>query len=164
MILWFFVFMLCVSIGGGLYEQLVVMAPWTANPPDSVIEYYKHKVAFPQFALDQGRHFWMFIMPLTGLATVATLLSSFGTNPTHRKWRLAASGLALLTIIATAAWFVPNIIKLQSESVLTMKPEDVSSLTKMWVNFNWIRAAIFIAALLAGFKALTIPSTRTPVE
>ncbi len=159
-ILWWFVLMLSVSIGGGLYEQLVVLPLWSAAPPDSVTEYVRHKAAYPQFAPNEGAHFWMFVMPLTGLSTIAVLISSFGTNAKHRKWRLAAGGLTLLTIIATITWFVPNIIKLQGPGVLTMSAEDVTSLTKMWVGANWLRAAAFIASLLAGFKAMTIPSTR----
>ncbi len=159
-ILWWFVLMLSVSIGGGLYEQFVVMPLWSAAPPDSVTEYVRHKAAYPQFALDEGGRFWMFVMPLTALSTLATLISSFGTNPSHRKWRLAAAGLALVTIIATITWFVPNIIKLSGQGVLTMNAEDVTNLTKMWVGANWVRAAAFIAALLAGFRAMTIDWRR----
>ncbi len=162
-ILWFFVFILSVSVGGGLYEQFVVLPLWSLAPPDSVTEYVRHKAAYPQFALDEGRHFWMFVMPVTGLSAIATLISSFGTNPKHRKWRLAAGGLVLITIIATVTWFVPNIIKLRGPGVLAMNAEDVTNLTKMWVGLNWIRAAACIAGLLAGFKAMTVPSTRASI-
>jgi hypothetical protein len=155
-ILWLLVVVTGVAVGGGLYEQLVVMPLWTSAPPDSVIEYYRHNVANPQFTLNQGGRFWIFVMPLLGLLSIATLLSGLRTRPEHRRWRIAASALILLVTIITFAWFIPNIIKLTGEAVLTMPREDVAALANRWATLNWLRAALFIAGWLAALRALTI--------
>ena len=69
--LWLFVIVLGVEIGGGLYETLVVMPLWSLSPPDSVVAYHQHNVAYPQLALNAGGRFWMFNTPaLTVVAPV----------------------------------------------------------------------------------------------
>jgi len=155
--LWFFVIALGITIGGGLYETLVLMPLWDTAPPDSVTAYYRHNVANPQFAPNQGGRFWAFIMPLVALLTIATLLSGFRTRPEHRKWRIAATVLTLIILVFTIVWFVPNIIKLTGEGVMTMNPDEITSLTNWWVRLNWVRAFMYLAALLAALRALSIP-------
>src|SRR5829696_1129039 len=91
--LWLFVITLGITLGGGLYETLVVMPLWTAAPPESVLAYYQHNVANPQFVLNQGGRFWIFVTPLLGLLCLATLLSGLRTRPEHRRWRIAATVL-----------------------------------------------------------------------
>jgi hypothetical protein len=156
--LWIFVIALGIELGGGLYETLVVMPLWVASPPDSVINYYRHNAANPQFALNAGGRFWMFATPLVGLSALAALLSGFRTRAEHRKWRIAGTILALIVVVSTFAWFVPNIIRLHSEAVLTMSGEDVKSLTNWWARLNWVRAVVYSAGWLAALKALSIPS------
>ncbi len=158
-LLWLFVIVLGIVLGGGLYEQLVAMPLWSLAPPDSVIAYHQHNVAYPQFAMNPGGRFWMFFMPLTGLLAIATLISGLKTRPEHRKWRLAATILALIVFVFTVAWFVPNIIKLEQGGA-GMSAEQMTSLTNWWVSLNWVRAVIFLAAWLAGLRALTIPARR----
>jgi|SRR5215213_4721180 len=155
--LWLFVIALGVTIGGGLYETFVVMPLWSSAPPDSVIAYYRHNAANPQFTLNQGGRFWIFITPLTGLLSVAALFSGLKTRPEHRKWRIAGTVLALIVVVFTFAWFVPNIIKLTGESVMRMSADDLTSLTNWWVRLNWGRALLFSAAWLAALRALSIP-------
>lgn len=154
--LWLFVINLGLVIGGGLYEQLVVMPLWSLAPPDSVIAFYRHNAANSQFALDQGGRFWIFVMPLAALLSIATLLSGLRTRPEHRRWRVTAAILALIMIIFTFVWFVPNIILLMGEGVLKMNPEEVGSLAKRWVELNWVRGMFFWASWLAALRALSV--------
>jgi hypothetical protein len=156
-LLFIFVVVLGIEIGAGLYETLVVLPLWTLSPPDSVIEYYKHNAAAPQFALNAGGRFWMFFTPLTGLTALLALLSGFRTNPKHRRWRVIGSVLALIVVAATFAWFVPNIMKLYSEAVLTMSPDELTTLTNQWVRLNWVRVAVYLSGWLCALRAFSIP-------
>jgi hypothetical protein len=155
--LWLFVIALGIELGGGLYETLVVMPLWIGSPPDSVTAYYQHNAANPQFALNAGGRFWMFFTPLAGLTALATLLSGLKTRPEHRKWRIAGASLALVVVVCTFVWFVPNIIQLTGKNVLTMSADEVASLTNWWVRLNWVRAVVYAAAWLAALRALSIP-------
>jgi hypothetical protein len=158
-ILWLFVLALGITMGGGLYEVRVVMPLWGSAPPDSVIAYYQHNVAFPQFAPDQGGNFWIMVTPLATLLSIGVLISAYWTRGVHRRWRMAAAAAALTVQVATFAWFVPNIIRLLGGDVLTMSRDDVSSLANLWINLNWVRVALIMLAWLFALRAITIPST-----
>jgi hypothetical protein len=163
-ILWLFVIALGIELGAGLYETLVVMPAWTSAIPDSVIGYYQHNAANPKFALNAGGRFWMIATPSVGLFALLTLLTSFKTRAEHRKWRLLGGGLALIVVIATFAWFVPNIIKLFSEGVLTIGRDEVASLANWWVRLNWVRVVVYSAGWLSALRALSIPAKGGDIE
>jgi len=156
--LWIFVVALGIELGAGLYETFVVMPTWVSSPPESVIGFYRLNAANPQFALNAGPKFWMFATPLVGVSAIAALLSGLRTRPQHRKWRIAGTVLALAVVVSTFAWFVPNIIRLQSEAVLAMSGDDVKSLTNWWARLNWVRVVVYSAGWLAALKALMISS------
>lgn len=155
-ILWLFVIALGISMGGGLYEGRVVEPLWASAVPDSVIGYYEHNVANPQFAPNQGGNFWIFVTPMSTLLTIATLISARWTRGLHRRWRVAAAGLAMVSQVFTFVWFVPNIMRLLGGDVLTMSRDEVSSLANLWLNLNWIRVALLMTAWLAAMRAMTI--------
>ena len=156
--LWLFVIVLGLEMGAGLYETFVVLPLWVYPPPDSVIAYYHHNAADPQFTLHAGTHFWIFNTPLVGLLSIATLLTGFRTRPEHRCWRMAGSILALIVVIFTFAWFVPNIMRLNGDRVLQMSPADIASTTTWWVRLNWVRAVVYFAGWLAALRAFSIPA------
>ncbi len=156
-ILWLFVILMGITLGAGIYEARVLVPLWSAAPPDSVIAYYQHNAANPQFAPNQGGNFWLIVTPLTTLTTIALLISSFWTQGIRRKLLFAASVTALIVQAATFTWFVPNILRL-SGHVLTMNPDEVATIATLWVNLNWIRAALLFAAWMAGLRALSLSS------
>lgn len=157
--LWLFVIVLGIVIGGGLYEQLVLMPLWSLSPPDSIVAYHQHNVSYPQFAPNPGGRFWVLFMPPAALLTISTLLSGLKTRPEHRKWRMASTILALIIIVFTFVWFVPNITK-PGQGGAGLSAGQITDLTKRWVGLNWLRAVLFSAAWLMGLKALTIPAGR----
>ena len=156
--LWLFVIVLGIEIGAGLYETLVVLPLWALAPPDSVVAYHQHNVAYPQFALNAGGRFWMVNTPLTGLLAIAAFITGLKTRREHRQWRVAATVLALIVVISTFAWFVPNIIIL-GQGGAGLSGEQITSLTNRWVRLNWVRVVVYLTAWLSGLRALTIPSS-----
>lgn len=159
-LLWAFVIALGIECGAGLYETLVITPLWGGAAPDSVIAFYYHNTVNPYLTLDAGGRFWIFATPLVGLLSAATLLTSRWTDAAHRKWRVAGAGLAFFVIAFTFAWFVPNILLLQSKEVLTMNPEAVASLTNWWVGLNWARVVLGLTAWLCALRALSIPPEK----
>ena len=155
--LWLFVIVLGIEIGAGLYETLVVLPLWTLGPPDSVVAYHQHNIAYPQFALNAGGRFWIYFTPLTGLTAILALLSGLRTHPEHRTWRITGSCLAIIVVISTFAWFVPKIIIL-GRGGAGLNGEQIASLTNWWVRLNWVRVVLYLAGWLAGLRAMRIPS------
>jgi hypothetical protein len=80
------------------------------------------------------------------------------TRHDHRKWRATATVLALIVVVATFAWFVPNIMIL-AKGGEGMNAGQITSLTNWWVRLNWVRVVIYSAAWLAGLRAMTIPAS-----
>jgi len=154
--LWVFVIVLGIEIGAGLYETFVVMPLWDTLPPDSVTAYYRHNAANPQFTLNAGPRFWMFFTPAVGLLGIGALVTGLRTNPEHRKWRIVGTVLAIIVVISTLTWFVPNIIKLSGENVLTMSSDDVTSLTNWWVRLNWLRIIVYLTAWISALRAFSL--------
>jgi len=135
-ILWLFVIALGIEIGAGLYETLVVVPVWASAPPESVLAYFHHNVANPQFVLNAGGRFWLICTPLTGLLAIATFLSGLKTAPEHRKCRMIGSGLTIIVVAATFAWFIPMIMLLMGEDVVKLLDASVTSKTNWWVRLN----------------------------
>lgn len=144
------------EIVGGLHETIVVTMLWSLASPDSVIAYYEYNVSNPQFALNADGRFWIFITPLVGLLSIATFISSRKLQPEHRKWRMVSAIVALIVVVFTFAWFVPNITIL-GQGGGGRSEEQIVNLMNWWVYLNWMRAVLCLVALLAALRALSIP-------
>lgn len=158
-ILWLFIISLGIEIGAGLYEIFVLVPLW-ADSADSVIAFYRQNIASQNLRINAGGRFWMFASPLLTLLSVAVMLSGRKTNLEQRRWRMRAGGLVFLVMCGTFGWFVPNIMTLQSEKVLTMNPETVASIAFWWSHLNWLRAFLAIVAWLFALRALSIPPEK----
>lgn len=155
LVLWIFAAVLSIEVGAGLYETLVIIPMWMGGAPESVIRYYELYAANPQFALRAGPKFWMFLTPSVGILALATFLTGLKTSPQHRRWRLIASGLSVFIVAATFAWFVPNILRLTND-VPTMSTAEIVNIASWWVNLNYIRCVLAVAAMLFTFRTLSI--------
>ena len=155
-ILWLFVVILGIELGAGLYETLVVLPVWSHNAPRSVLDYHSLNTANPQFALNAGPKFWMFFTPAVGLLAIATLVTSFGTSPLHRKWRIVGSSLAIFVVACTFGWFVPNIMLLLNDPA-SASAADIAPTAKWWVNLKWGRVVMLVTAWLCTLRAFGIP-------
>ncbi|MEO6655833.1 MAG: DUF1772 domain-containing protein [Pyrinomonadaceae bacterium] len=150
---WLFIVFLSISVGAGFYEHTLVNSLWTSDPPTSVLGWYQHNAADPQFALSPGR-FWMIVSPLTVLFTLLAFVTAFLEKGKARNWRLVATGLTLVVMVCTFFWFVPNLRMLTGRGVLEMAPDSIASLTNMWATLNIGRIAVSSAAWLIGLRAL----------
>ena len=68
--------------------------------------------------------------------------------------------IALVVVVSTFAWFVPNIIRLYSKDVLAMSADELRSLTRWWVGLNWVRVVVYVAGWLSALQALSIQDGR----
>jgi hypothetical protein len=151
-----FVVLMGIEIVGGLHETIVVTTLWSLALPDSVIAYYQYNVSNPQFALNADGRFWIFFTPIVSSLSIATIISSRKMPPEHRKRRIVSAILALIVIVFTFAWFVPNIIIL-SQGVAGCSEEQIISLMNWWMRLNWMRVVLCLAALLAALRVLSTP-------
>ena len=148
-LLWLFVMNLGIAFGAGLYEIRIVVAPWI----DSVLR--GEPARFP----DTGRKFWAFVTtgPLT-LLTLASLVAAWQTPGARGAWWLGAAVITLVERIMTFSFFIPTMLKLQRGQI---SPESkVKAIASRWVNLNYVRAALNLAAWIAALQAFSLPSVN----
>src|SRR5689334_17907533 len=152
--LWLFIVLLSIQLGAGLYETLVVVPLWSASPPQSVWGWNALRNAHPQFAIDSGRRFWIFITPTVGLLSLAALLTGWRAPWEHRKWLLAATLTAFMMVVITFLYFVPSLIELMKARPNDVNAGQIAGKARLWVMLNWVRVLALIAAWLCGLRAL----------
>ena len=154
--LFLFVVVVGLEIGAGLYETLVVLPMWAMNAPDSVVAFYQHNQANPEFAINAGGRFWIFLTPFVGIVAIAALLSGLRTSGAHRGWRMAGTLIAITVVAVTFAWFVPNLIKLLYH-VPEMTNAEIATTANRWYIANWGRVVVGITGWICGLIALSKP-------
>jgi hypothetical protein len=148
-LLWLLVVMLGVEIGAGIYEARVLVPLWAGAPPDSVWDYLTQELR-----PDPGRKFWAYSTTLVGLLGIANLVTAWRNKKIpskQRKWWLLGAGGTVAMIIATFAYFVPTLMRMEDAGQAMVSADVVN----WWVRLNWLRAAVYMAAWLATLRAFS---------
>ena len=146
-VLWLFVLILGTSFGAALYEARVVVPLWTHTVTGAL-----QWSADLSRRTDAGRRFWAYVTtgPLTMLA-VASLLLAGQAESGRREWWMTAASVIVVERIATFAYFIPALLKLQRAT-----PGDltVGSSVSRWIALNYFRVTFLFIGWLAALRAL----------
>jgi hypothetical protein len=149
-LLWAFVILMGLDLGAGVYEMWVNVAGWssaiTTQTPDGE--------AYMRFAPNAGNRWWIVLTPLLALVTLAGLIAAFRSAGPASVWMRRATGLELVIVLSTFAWFVPNIMRLLAH-YHELPADFVAARTSLWVSLNGIRAVLTFVAWIMGLRALT---------
>ena len=159
-LLWLFVLLAGIVMGGGLYEMRVIVPLWAHSPPDSAWYWEAQRIANPQYAPNSGLRFWIFVTPAHLLVSVATLLAGWRATGAHRRWLFGATITFIVLHVSALMWFVPTIGQILNSRSLGVSAEDVVRKTQMWVALSWARGALGIAAYAAGLLAVATAPRR----
>jgi len=151
--LWLFVIGTSLVLGAGLYENLVVVPFWSNGAPASLAA----GNPLLEVQVRAGRVFWSYFTPIPGLIALLALATSFGTPPRHLAWRVAASGLFIVVIIATLAYFRPAAIGMVVGHGAARAPEALAKKAHLWAVLNWARVLAVAVSLAMGVRALLLP-------
>lgn len=153
-LLWIFIVLTALVIGGGLYEMRVVVPLWAHSPPDSAWYWEAQRLVNPQYAPNSGLRLWIYLTPIHFLISIATLLVGWKGVGAHRKW-LIISTIIFIVLHATAfVWFVPVVGQILNSRALGLSPEQVMAKTHLWVSLSWVRFVIGLVGFVCGLKAL----------
>ena len=146
--LWLFVINLGIAFGAGLYEAVIVLPQWKNTPPATWI--------------NTGLRFWVYVstIPLT-LLTLASLILAWQCEEPQRNWWLAAAAVVTLERVATFAYFIPTMIRLQTDKVLS--PAAVRLGLEHWMLMNHGRHVLSLAGWLLALRALSLSATASPL-
>ena len=140
-----------IGLGAKLFELVVLITAWAANPPASLslLPYG------PQWPVNPGD----FFQPLSALlvvGTIGSLVSGWNTARNYKVW-LWLSLIALLVIwIATPVLFWPMIGDLYGASTGSQQLADaaVRRLATQWVIYDWLRAVFIAVGFIGAVRAI----------
>ncbi len=140
-VLWLFVINLGIAFGAGLYEAHVVVPEWAGMPRES----------WP----NTGIRFWAYVttVPLTLLTLASLFLASRSIGP-DRSWWLGAALIIVIERIATFAYFIPTMARLQRGT--GMADAQALATLSQWMWLNNGRHLLTLAGWLLAMRALTL--------
>jgi hypothetical protein len=141
-----FVVYLGSAFGAGVYEAKIVIPQWTP-----VAEGGMHWDAEAARRTDPDHKFWAFLttVPLS-LLTLASLVAAWYSASPRRELWLGAAVVVLIERMATFAYFMPTMSKLQREAV---RPSTVETTVSHWISLHHVRTGIYLAAWLTALQA-----------
>ena len=150
--LWLSVSAWGIGLGAKLFELVVLIPAWAANPPESLslLPYG------PRWPFNPGD----FFQPLSALlviATVGALLSGWNTSRTYKVW-LWVPLISLLVIwLSTPTIFWPMIRDLYAASTGSRPLAEAAaqSLSTQWIVYDWVRTAFIAVGFLCAVRAIS---------
>jgi Domain of unknown function (DUF1772) len=149
--LWISVFAWGIGLGAKLFELVVLIPAWAANPPASLsLLPYGQRWPF------NPGDFFQPLSVLLVIGTLGALVSGWNASRTYKAW-LWASLISLLVIwVATPTLFWPMILDLYAASTgsLPMTEAAAQSLAAKWIVYDWIRAVFIAVGFACAVRAI----------
>jgi len=135
-----------IIIGGAVYEHLAIIPFWSSGPPASLTMFQG------EYGLN-SEPFWITIHPVTILFLIFTLIISWITT---RRFNIVVTLIGyILILVATATYFVPELLDIINTPFLNTSDNDLTSRSKMWETLSIIRLFLLIVLSLILFSGLT---------
>lgn len=152
-LLWVSVLAWSLWLGGLLHEMVVILPPWSASPPESVLEWN----ARPQYVINPTG-FYPPVALTTVLSSVAALIAGWGMPSSRRRWPAISAVCAFTTLVFTIIYFFPKNEVLFRNRSSGLSGEEITVIARGWVTANRLRVCIMAAGFLSALRALSIPS------
>lgn len=136
-------------IGGVMYTHIVYFPAYLSHLPES------NRLITGESGLNDS-NFWMLIHPMAILTTVTALILNWKLE-TRRKLILATTVIYVLALVATATYFVPELLAFaDSSSDASVTVSDLYERGQTWQHLSWIRGffiyTCFILMVIALIK------------
>lgn len=137
-------------LGGVAYSHLVYFPVYLSALPESAV------VVNGPYGLNEGK-FWTLIHPLLILSLTTTLVLNWRQR---RRRKLIGVTMALYAsaIVATALYFVPELIAFADSPNSAVPPAQWSARGQRWQRLSWARGAIMYISLIPLLLALATPA------
>jgi hypothetical protein len=140
-----------VIIGAGIYEHSALWPAAFSEPPKSL------SVFQGPYKLNSAA-FWIPVHPVTLVLFIGTLIVSWNT-PRRRFVLIAMSGYVLI-LLATFAFFVPELLELTGTPYSDTVDQSLQSRGSRWIILSLIRAGLLIVLAITLLLGLTKESTK----
>jgi hypothetical protein len=137
-------------LGGVAYSHLVYFPLYLSALPDSAV------VVNGPYGLNEGK-FWALIHPLLILSLITTIILNWRLRP-RRKLIGVTIALYVLAIVATALYFVPELMAFANSPNTTVSPAEWLARGQRWQRLSWLRGAVMYVAFIPLLLALATPA------
>jgi len=134
------------SLGGGLYESVVMAPNYAANVPESL----EHAKQFMRVT-NPGNYFRV-VAPLTQIAFLITLILNWRGARERRWWLFSAFVLMVAVDVITFTFHYPRNAILFTDPMNT-PPATLATAATEWIYGNLVRVGLIFAAMVCGIKA-----------
>ena len=150
--LWISVFAWGTVFGGKLFELVVLIPAWAANPPASLslLPYG------PRWPFNPG-YFFQPLSVLLAIGTLGALVSGWNTSRSYKAWLWAPLVSFIVIWVATPTLFWPMIRDLYGASTGSRPLTEAAarSLAAQWILCDWIREAFAAAGFVCATRAIS---------
>jgi len=140
--------------GGFLYSHIVYFPSYLSHLPES------NSLITGGYGL-KDPNFWLPIHPIAFLLTIVTFILNWKLK-TRRKFILIALVIYVLAIIATAVYFVPELLAFaNSTNNSAVSQSEWFQRGQTWQHLSWIRGGFMYVGFLLMVIALTKDNSQT---
>ena len=137
-----------VLCGGMLYEHVAVIPQWTRRPPESLAMWTG------EYRL-RAERFWMGIHPVLLTLLGAALLLGWSSDA-RRSLLLTVLGGYAAVIAATAAWYVPELLRLTQDPAAPIAAPEWRRRARRWEVLSAVRGALILALAWPLLRAVSL--------
>lgn len=140
-----------ISIGGNVYEILVLDPLWSASPPESVRTFFQgtsFAKAMQKFWLSKLAKYSLFFL-------IATVVLGWAV-PARRLWLILASCSTGATYFLTIRYIFRKKIALFAKAGSGMAPEAIVRMARCFLVLDRVRLVFKIATFVFLLRALTL--------
>jgi hypothetical protein len=123
--------------GAGAYEHVALIPVWTANPPDSLAVFQ------PPHGL-RADLWWQAIHPVVLLLLIAAMVANWQHKPARNSIAIMIGGY-LAILIATAIYFVPELLALTTDPSAPIAPGEWKIRADRWELLSLLRLVVMFA-------------------
>ncbi len=146
-----------ISVGGNVYEMLVLDPLWSASPPDSVRQFFKGT----PFARAMQK-FWLSKLAKYSLFVLLGAVLAAWCEPARRVWLVSALGATALQYALTISYIFPR-KKMLFRSSDDVPAEVICRATRQFIIANRVRLIFKLVEFFCLVRALAAPLAHSSI-
>ncbi len=154
--IWVVALAVAISVGGNVFQMIVIDPIWSASPPTSLQSYFGDRAHYEALRRFHLNPFFMFAL----VCLIAAVILQWRAQ-SLRRWLLTALGIQLVIIVGTVLYVYPINDVLMLHVARDVSGSTASTLTHHWLIADRLRLVLKFAVLLSLFRALQLSGAVT---